>query len=147
MIAACYRLLPNIRKSTDLNAPEGKLILIVDDDEAIRDLLELLVRKEGFAIQMAADGKEALKKAKAVHPDLILLDLMLPKLNGFELLRELQEDDTSDIPIVIITGRNTNPSTRGMMKREPNVKGFMEKPVKQHVLAALMYTLLKTQKQ
>ena len=124
-----------------------KKILFVEDDSSLYKMYSTELELRGYQVVWESNGANAFSKAQAEYPDLILLDLMLPKLNGFELLRELQEDDTSDIPIVIITGRNTNPSTRGMMKREPNVKGFMEKPVKQHVLAALMYTLLKTQKQ
>ncbi len=125
--------------------PADKKVLIVDDDDSVRDLLEFIVRKEGFKVEKAADGEEALEKARTVSPDLILLDLMLPRFGGFEILRELQTDDTSDIPIVIITGRYTDRSTSDMIKQEPNVKDFIEKPVRPPVLAALIHKLLKTQ--
>ncbi|HAH31900.1 MAG TPA: hypothetical protein DCL44_06260 [Elusimicrobia bacterium] len=131
-------------ENTSFGNPEEKLILIVDDDESVLDLLSFLVHKEGFKVEKASDGEEALAKAKALHPDLMLLDLMLPKYGGFEILRELQDDDTSDIAIVIVTGRYTDRSTSEMIKQEPNVKDFVEKPVKPHVLAALLHTLLKT---
>ena len=131
------------------NAPFGnpadKTVLIVDDDDSVRDLIEFIVKKEGFKIEKAADGEDALRKARSVNPDLILLDLMLPKYGGFEILRELQGDDTSDIPIVIITGRYTDHSTSEMIKQEPNVKDFIEKPVKPQVLSAVVHKVLHTQ--
>ena len=125
--------------------PADKLVLIVDDDESVRELIEFIVKKEGFRIEKAADGEEALQKARAVNPDLILLDLMLPKYGGFEILRELQADETSGIPIVIITGRYTDRSTSDMIKQEPNVREFIEKPVKPQILTSLLHKLLRTQ--
>ncbi|OGR41755.1 MAG: hypothetical protein A2X35_12850 [Elusimicrobia bacterium GWA2_61_42] len=125
--------------------PADKLVLIVDDDESVRELIEFIVKKEGFRTEKAADGEEALSKARAVNPDLMLLDLMLPKFGGFEILRELQGDETGGIPIVIITGRYTDRSTSDMIKQEPNVRDFIEKPVKPAVLTALIHKLLRTQ--
>ncbi len=124
--------------------PGEKLILIVDDDESILDLLYYTVRKEGFKVEQASDGEEALNKARLLRPGLILLDLMLPKFGGFEILRELQEGDTADIPIVIVSNRHLDHSTLEMLRREPNVKDFVDKLVKPEVLAALLHTLLKT---
>ena len=119
-------------------------ILIVDDDDSVRELLEFLVKKEGFKTEIAADGQEALDQARKHEPDLILLDLMLPKFGGFEIVRELQVDE-GDIPIVIITGRYTDRSTSDMIKLESNVKDFIEKPVKPPVLMALIHQILQTQ--
>jgi CheY-like chemotaxis protein len=124
--------------------PADKLILIVDDDDSVRELLEFLVKKEGFKTVTAADGQEALDQARKHEPDLILLDLMLPKFGGFEIVRELQVDE-GDIPIVIITGRYTDRSTSDMIKLESNVKDFIEKPVKPPVLTALIHQILQTQ--
>lgn len=124
--------------------PGEKLILIVEDDDSVWDLLYYIVRKEGFKTEKASDGKEALDKARTLHPQLILLDLMLPKCGGFEIARELQEGDTSNIPIVIVSSRNLDRSTLEMLKQEPNVKDFLEKPVKSQVLTALVHALLKT---
>lgn len=131
--------------SAGFGRPADKLVLIVDDDESVRELIEFIVKKEGFRTEKAADGEEALNKARAVNPDLILLDLMLPKFGGFEILRELQADETGSIPIVIITGRYTDRSTSDMIKQEPNVRDFIEKPVKPQVLTALIHKLLRTQ--
>ncbi len=125
--------------------PADKLVLIVDDDEAVRDLIEFVIKKEGFKVDKAADGEEALQKARQISPDIILLDLMLPKFGGFEILRELQSDETVNIPIVIITGRYTDRSTSDMIRQEPNVKDFIEKPVKPQALAAVVHGILRTQ--
>jgi DNA-binding response OmpR family regulator len=122
-----------------------KLVLIVDDDNGVRELLQVILQREGFKVETAEDGEEALKKARSRNPDLILLDLMLPKSNGMEIVRELQEEETRNIPIVIMTGRFMDHSTSDMIKREPNVREYMEKPVKTALLAALLHKLLKTQ--
>ena len=132
-------------ENTAFGRPADKLVLIVDDDESVRELIEFIIKKEGFRIEKASDGEEALSKARSVNPDLILLDLMLPKFGGFEILRELQSDETGSIPIVIITGRYTDRSTSEMIKQEPNVRDFIEKPVKPQVLTSLVHKLLHTQ--
>lgn len=131
----------------DFGKPSEKTILVVDDDDSVRDLLEFIVKKEGFKVEKAADGKEAIDKARSVIPDLILLDLMLPKFGGFEILRELQGYETAEIPIIIITGKYTDRSTAEMIKQEPNVKDFIEKPVKTSLLAATVHKILKTRPQ
>ncbi|HBA62018.1 MAG TPA: hypothetical protein DCZ92_14630 [Elusimicrobia bacterium] len=124
--------------------PEEKRILIVDDDESVWDMLYYIVRKEGFGVEKAADGAEAIEKARLLQPALIILDLMLPKFGGFEVLRELQAEGTRDIPIILVSGRRMDQTTLEMMRREGNVKEFLEKPVKPRVLTALLHSLLKT---
>jgi two-component system alkaline phosphatase synthesis response regulator PhoP len=124
--------------------PDDKRILIVDDDESVWDVLYYIVRKEGFLVEKASDGQEAIEKARLLHPDLILLDLMLPKAGGFEVLRDLQAEDTRDIPIVLLSGRHMDQSTLELLKQEANVKEFLEKPVRPQALGALLHSLLKT---
>lgn len=130
-------------KNTSTN-PSDKTILIVDDDDSIRELIEFIVKKEGFKTVSTGDGEDAINKAKSILPDLILLDLMLPKYSGFEILRELQGHETVNIPIIVITGRYTDRSTSEMIKQEPNVKDFIEKPIKPPVIAALLHKILNT---
>lgn len=124
--------------------PEEKLILIVDDDESVWDLLYYIVRREGFRTEQAGDGKEALEKARLLRPSLILLDMMLPKVDGYEIVRELQKEGTSDIPIVLLSSRDLDHSELEMLKGEPNLKDFMEKPIEPGILAARLHTLLNT---
>lgn len=128
----------------DLAEPKDKLVLLVDDDESILDLLEHVVKKEGFRVERAADGTEAVRKVEAVTPDAIVLDFMLPGMGGFEVLKELQMGDARNTPIVVITGRRIDRQTIDMVRQEPNVREYIEKPIKPAVLAAVLHKILKT---
>ena len=119
--------------------PGEKLVLIVDDEKDIRDLLADIIRKEGFRVETAADGEEALTKARCLAPDVMLLDLMLPKYGGFEILHDLQQDETANIPIIIMTGHYLDPSTADMIRMESNVLNFVEKPIKIESLIPLLH--------
>lgn len=86
--------------------PENKVytILLVEDDAFLRNLLTLRLQKEGFQVETAVDGVECLEKMRVVRPQLILLDLILPRKNGFEVLQEMTEDpQLSQIPVIIIS--------------------------------------------
>jgi DNA-binding response OmpR family regulator len=107
----------------------NQLVLVVDDDEGIRDLLSLLIKKEGHRVETAKDGEEGQRKAAALNPNLIVLDLMLPRYGGFEVLRHLQSTDLSTVPIIVVTGRYTDRSTVDMIRQESNVVELLEKPV------------------
>jgi DNA-binding response OmpR family regulator len=111
-------------------ADSDRLVLVVDDDEGIRELLAMLIRKEGWRVETAEDGAEGECKALALKPDLIVLDLMLPRYGGFELLKQLQATELSKTPIIIVTGRYTDRSTSDMIRQESNVVELLEKPVK-----------------
>ena len=80
-------------------------VLVVDDDTNISTLLRLYLEKEGFEVSTAADGEEALAVFEKVQPDLILLDIMLPKMNGFEVLRSLRSQNINT-PIILLTARD-----------------------------------------
>lgn len=81
-----------------------KKILVVDDDPELVELLCFNLKKAGFAIGTAPNGIEAIRKARSVSPDLILLDLMLPELDGFAVCEILRHDPaTTAIPIIILT--------------------------------------------
>lgn len=123
---------------------KAKLVLIIDDDDGVRDLLTFMVKKEGFRAEIAVDGEDGVQKAERLRPDLILLDLMMPRYGGFEVLRQLQGSELSRIPIVIVTGRYTDRSTADMIRQESNVVDFLEKPLKPAILAATLSRLLKT---
>ncbi len=79
------------------------IILVVEDEESVRELLRLYLEKEGFQVELASDGEEALKKMSRISPDLVLLDLMLPKKDGWEVCREIRK--TSYVPIIMLTAR------------------------------------------
>ncbi len=79
-------------------------VLVVDDDSNISTLLRLYLEKEGFEVSTAADGEEALAVFEKTQPDLILLDIMLPKLDGWQVCREIRK--TSQCPIIMITAKS-----------------------------------------
>jgi two-component system alkaline phosphatase synthesis response regulator PhoP len=86
----------------------AKKILIVDDEKDIIDLLEFNLESEGYTIFTAMDGDMAMKEAAAKQPDLILLDIMLPKKDGFEVLRELRSAPaTRGIPVIFLTAKDS----------------------------------------
>lgn len=79
-------------------------ILLAEDDRFLRKAAEATLRRHGFTVLAAADGEEALRLARDEPPDLILLDLIMPKLQGFEVLRVLKEDPaTSPIPVIVLS--------------------------------------------
>ena len=83
---------------------DKKVILLVDDDLTLREMYDERLQSEGFSIIQASNGEEALKLAHEAHPNIILLDVMMPKINGFDVLRQLKDDiDTKDIPVIILS--------------------------------------------
>ena len=80
-----------------------KKILVVEDEKAIADILDFNLRKEGYTVVCAYDGEDGLSHALADKPDLILLDVMLPKLDGFEVCKAVRK--TSNVPIIMLTAR------------------------------------------
>lgn len=83
---------------------DKKLILVVDDDPDLVESVSMKLESENFAVQKAYDGEEALLKIQEKQPDLVLLDVMMPKKNGYELCDELKSDDQyKDIIVVLLT--------------------------------------------
>ena len=79
-------------------------ILIVEDDPLMSRMYQKIFTFEGYGVEMASDGQEGLEKARTVKPTLILLDIMMPKMNGLEVLEKLKKDpDMKAIPVVILT--------------------------------------------
>jgi len=82
----------------------AKKILLVEDEEIMIDLLQKKLTKEGYEISVAKDGEEGLKAMREVKPDLILLDIIMPKMGGFEVMEEMGKDkNLKDIPVIVIS--------------------------------------------
>src|SRR5438477_7479000 len=84
----------------------AKKILAVDDEKSIIRLIEVNLMREGYQVVTAGDGREALEKVAVEQPDLVVLDVMMPFLDGFEVLHELKKDpNTRDIPVIMLTAK------------------------------------------
>jgi CheY-like chemotaxis protein len=82
----------------------GLTILVVEDDRYLRRAAEAKLRQRGYRVLLAADGEEGLRLARTSKPDLVLLDLIMPKLQGFEVLRQLKADPTTKaIPVIVMS--------------------------------------------
>ena len=84
----------------------NKRVLVVDDDVKTVELVKLYLNRDGYKVLTAYDGLEALRLAREAHPDLIVLDLMLPGMDGLEVCRNIREE--SDVPIIMLTARTTD---------------------------------------
>ena len=117
-------------------------ILIVDDTPANLSLLKGLLTREGYTVQTAGDGEEALAAVRREPPDLVLLDVMMPKLDGFEVCRLLKQDPATRLtPVVLLTA---------LQRREDKIQGinagaddFLTKPVNAHELRARARSLVR----
>ena len=84
----------------------GKKVLVVDDDVKTVELVKLYLNRDGYRVFTAYDGNDGLKLAREIQPDLIVLDLMLPGIDGLEICRVLREE--SDVPIIMLTAMTTD---------------------------------------
>ncbi len=83
---------------------QPKILLVVEDDPYVRRIYQRLFTRTNYAVEEAADGTDGLRLAQEKHPDLVLLDLMLPGISGIDVLKKLKEQDaTKDIPVLILS--------------------------------------------
>jgi two-component system phosphate regulon response regulator PhoB len=117
-------------------------ILAVDDEEDILELLRFNLTKEGFAVVCAASGEEALKSALSNKPDLVLLDLLLPGMDGLEVARRLKKDEvTKDIPVIMVTARGEEADI--VTGLEVGAEDYITKPFSRKVLIARVRAVLR----
>ena len=117
-------------------------ILAVDDEEDILELLRFNLTKEGFAVLCAASGEEGLKTAHSQRPDLILLDLMLPGMDGLEVAKRLKKEEaTKDIPIIMVTAKGEEADI--VTGLEVGAEDYITKPFSRKVLIARVRAVLR----
>jgi two-component system, OmpR family, alkaline phosphatase synthesis response regulator PhoP len=117
----------------------GKKVLVVDDDAKTVELVKLYLNRDGYRVITASDGLEALKLARENNPDLIVLDLMLPGMNGLEVCRVLREE--SDVPIIMLTALTTDEDRlKGL---ELGADDYVTKPFSPRELAARVRAVLR----
>lgn len=118
-----------------------KKILVVEDDADLVELLRFNLKKAGFAVGTAFDGIEALKKARSLLPDLILLDLMLPELDGFAVCEVLRRDpNTASVPVIILTAMSSQLAR--LTGLEVGANDFITKPFSSKDLLARIESAL-----
>jgi DNA-binding response OmpR family regulator len=116
-----------------------KSVLVVDDERNIVELVRLYLEKEGFAVVSAADGEQALVQYERTDPDLVILDLMLPKLDGFEVCRELRR--RGDVPILMLTARSED--IDAIVGLELGADDYVTKPFNPRALVARVKAILR----
>lgn len=121
-----------------------KKVLVVDDEPDVRQWLTVLLENNGYAVVSAVDGFEGYEKAKSESPDLITLDISMPKESGIKMYRKLHESKSlSDIPIVILTG--VSPEFERFISTRKHVNppaAYLEKPIKEEDLIATVKNLI-----
>lgn len=120
---------------------DKKKVLIVDDDQDLLKMLKLRIESEGFEFMSAQDGEEMLKAVKIKKPDVILLDIMLPKIDGYTALREMRKEERyKDIPVIILTAKEKR--NVGDLFVLESASFFVEKPFKTKDLINKIRSLL-----
>jgi DNA-binding response OmpR family regulator len=114
-------------------------ILVVDDEKNIVQLARLYLGNEGFRVEEAYDGKQALDKARAVNPDLVVLDIMMPEMDGLSVCRELRK--TSSVPVIMLTARDDDVDK--IVGLEVGADDYMTKPFNPRELVARVKAVLR----
>ena len=117
----------------------GKRVLVVDDDRKTVELVKLYLNRDGYRVFTAYDGVEALRLARESHPDLIVLDLMLPGINGLEICRTIRSE--SDVPIIMLTARTTDEDK--LTGLDLGADDYVTKPFSPRELAARIRAVLR----
>jgi DNA-binding response OmpR family regulator len=122
----------------DENKP---LVLVAEDDEDILELISLILERSGYEVIRAADGEEALGLARSERPVLVMLDVMMPRLDGYEVTRRLRQDEaTAGIPILLVTARVQDGDVqRGF---EAGADDYLRKPFSPEELESRLQAIL-----
>jgi len=119
---------------------KGK-ILVVDDEIYIVHILDFSLGMEGYEVLTALDGEQALEKARAEHPDLVVLDIMMPKLDGYETCKMLKADPkTKDIPVILLSAKGRNVDQK--VGFEVGADDYITKPFSPRKLVERINTIL-----
>ena len=124
----------------------SKKILIIEDDPGTTRFLVYTLEQEGYKVLSAEDGLEGLKKARDEHPDLIILDIMLPGMDGYEICHRLrQKPETRTVPVLIVSGRARQDDKNIGLKM--GADDYLSKPVDPQTILAKVETMLAATKE
>lgn len=117
-------------------------ILIVDDSPTEIYVLKTMLERHGYAVDTALNGEDGIRTARRNRPDLILMDVVMPGINGFQATRQLSKDpETADIPIVVVTTKDQEIDRMWALRQ--GARDFMVKPVRERDLIQCVRTLLE----
>ncbi|MDD5135692.1 MAG: response regulator, partial [Phycisphaerae bacterium] len=123
-----------------------KKILVVEDDEDIMELISFNLKKEGYSVVKALTGEEALKQAQSASPDIVLLDVMLPEIDGLEVCRNLKSDaKTKNIPVIMVTAKGEESDVVAGL--ELGAEDYVVKPFRPKELVARVRAVLRRKSQ
>ena len=135
-------MLDTMRQTDDLRV-HVPVLLVADDDEDILTLVQLRLTRSGYEVVVARDGEEALRLAREKQPDLAVLDWMMPKASGLEVLRAIRADaETCDIPVVLLTARASEADIAEGLAA--GADDYIAKPFSPQELAARIQVILAT---
>jgi two-component system phosphate regulon response regulator PhoB len=107
-------------------ARRAPCVLVAEDDRFIRRIAEIALERQGFTVRTAEDGESALRQVRESPPDVVLLDLIMPKVQGFEVLRRLKQDPaTAGVPIIVLSSLGQEPDVRRAL--EAGAAGYLVK--------------------
>ena len=133
---------PGMITCTREGALVSELVMVIEDEKEIRDLVRYNLEKAGYRVAAAADGEEGLKQLFASRPDALVLDLMLPGINGLEIVREVRgEPLTHDLPVLILTARSAEMDK--LLGFEQGADDYLTKPFSPRELVARVKALLR----
>lgn len=116
-------------------------VLVIEDDEGAADLMLAILRKEGLAVEYSSDGRDGYEKAKVQTPDLVIVDLMLPRMHGYEVIERLREDAKfKDIPILVVSSKSYTQDQEGAL--DAGATEFLTKPYDIDKFSGLVKKLL-----
>ncbi|MBF0485601.1 MAG: response regulator [Candidatus Omnitrophica bacterium] len=116
-----------------------KNVIVIDDDQGILSLFEKKLTASGYAVSTAMDGVEGLAKIRRERPDLVVIDVVMPKMDGFSVVREIRADDNlKAVPVIVLTAKGE----LGDLFRMEGVAAFFEKPFSCDELLAKIHQLI-----
>jgi CheY-like chemotaxis protein len=126
----------------DMTQQAGKRVLVVDDEKFVRELIKIKLGRCGLIVTEATNGLEGVEMAQSLKPDIILMDVMMPKMNGFEACEKLKSNpDTARIPIVMLTARGEQMNLEKGLSL--GAADYMSKPFSPQKLAELVIEILQ----